>query len=151
MKSVKIGALLVAALMLFAGCSKSMDIGKTSETILTTVTFDDELIKAESGVVSNLYTLPATGIEDYVIYVSGSGAPANEFAIFRVKDNDAANAVKTALATRVETLINNFENYVPDELNRINNKLILQKGDYILFAVTNSNNDVQDIFNNALK
>ena len=128
-----------------------MDIHKTSETILATLTFDDEMILASESVVDNLYLLPETGVEDYVVYVSGSGATANEFAIFKVKDNDAATAVKTALATRVETLTTNFENYVPDELNRINNKLILQKGDYVLFAITNANADVQDIFSNALK
>jgi hypothetical protein len=151
MRKIKIGILLAAALMLLIGCSKSMDIHKTSETILATLTFDDEMILASESVVDNLYLLPETGVEDYVVYVSGSGATANEFAIFKVKDNDAATAVKTALATRVETLTTNFENYVPDELNRINNKLILQKGDYVLFAITNANADVQDIFSNALK
>ena len=150
MNNLRIGALCMALAMLLAGCSKSIDINKTADTILANITFDDEMIKAEASVIDNLYTLPTSGIEEYVIYVSASGATANEFAIFRVKDSSAATALTTALATRTETLKTNFENYVPDELSRINNKLILQKGDYVLFAVTNSNADIQDIFNNAL-
>lgn len=151
MRTIKIGALILAAMLLLVGCQKSMDITKASETILATLDFDDEMILASEKVVSNLYTLPESGVEDYVVYVSGSGATANEFAIFKVKNNDAATAVKKALATRAESLVTSFENYVPDELERIKNKLILQKGDYVLFAITTANDDVQDIFNNALK
>lgn len=150
MNRLKTAALCLALVLLITGCSKSMDIEKTADTVLANVTFDDEMLKVESSVVSDLYSLPESGVEEYIIYVSASGATANEFAIFRVKDDSAATALKTALATRTGTLTANFENYVPSELNRINNKLIVQKGDYILFAVTNSNEDIQDIFNNAL-
>ena len=150
MNKYKVSVLCLALIMLLAGCGKSVDVPKTCDTILANVVFDDEMLKAESSVIENLYSLPASGIEECVIYVSATGATANEFAIFRVKDNDAAAAVRTALVTRTETLTTNFENYVPDELSRINNKLILQKGDYVLFAITHNNNDIQDIFNNAL-
>lgn len=152
MKNIKLGLLVIAALLFITGCSEQkLDLTKTSETIMNTIEFDDELVKLSDNVVKDQYELPETGIEEYVIYVSGTRATANEFAIFKVADENAANAVKTALATRVATQIANYENYVPGELNRINNKLIVHKGNYILFAVTNSNEDIQDIFNNALK
>ena len=52
---------------------------------------------------------------------------------------------------RIADQISNYENYRPDEKFRLDNALIETNGNYLLFVVSDNNETIQKLFNDALK
>lgn len=128
-------ALALAAALLMAGCGdKATDIvpADAAEKILSEVGFRDTLIEAEGEVAGEWYDFDGS-VTDYAVYISGSGATAEEIAVIKSSD------LKTARATvdeRVEDLIFRFESYVPGEMEKLNDPVIAEKGDIIILILS---------------
>lgn len=123
------------AAILLVGCSggtqTDIEPAKAAETILNGVSFRDELIEAEGDVAREWYSLDDK-VKDFAIYVSGSGATAEEIAVIKSDD------VKTAKATiekRVADLEFRFKDYMPAEMTKINNPVIVTKGDLAVLVL----------------
>jgi hypothetical protein len=121
-----------------AGCSgeKTMDIDAFCRDVLETVSYDDELIRLSDRVVGDYYDLSFDGLEEYAIYVSATSATANELAVMKLADAKAVEAAKAAVKARIDTQTANYENYRPDELFRLENALVTEKNNYLLFSAS---------------
>lgn len=153
----KFTAVALCCFMLFmvlTGCgvsNKSLDMDSFSKDVLSKGSFNDELIQLPDNVVSDYYDLSFDGLEEYCVYASSSSATASEFAIFKCSGDKALNAAKTAVEERISDQITNYENYRPDEKFRLDNALVVTNGNYLLFAVSDDNATIQNLFNDALK
>ena len=149
-KWISLFAAFTLALALLAGCSSqeeapegsqeetpsdTLDLEALAGQLQEEVTFRDSLNRLDDALMANYYpTLDLSQVEEYVVYVSASGAPAEEIAFFRVKDAAAASAVEEALDKRVEDQTISFEDYRPDEMVKINNFVVVSGGNYVLAA-----------------
>lgn len=125
-------ALLVA---IAAGCSgnaaKSVDPHEAADAIIKNVTFRDTLVEAQGDVAREWYAFDGK-VTDYAVFISGSGATAEEVAVIRSSD------VKTARETvdkRVEDLKKRFEDYVPTEMAKLSEPVIITKGDAVILVI----------------
>lgn len=133
-KYVLIGIIL----FLVCGCgkeTKTFTPNDLASELLTEVDFDDELTLFE-GNISKIYDMPE--VEDYVIYI-GSGATAEEIAIITLKNSSDEADVKAALEKRVEEQKQNFANYVPEEVSRLEKSIIKSNEKYVVLCVSNDN------------
>jgi succinylglutamate desuccinylase len=146
--------LAVSLLLAGTGCSgadKTMDMDGFCSKVFETVKYDDELVRASDRTAQQLYDLSFDGLEEYEIYVSGTLATANELTVMKLANADAVAAARKSIESRISDQTSNYENYRPDELFRIKNAIIVEKGNYILFSVSEDNETVKKLFEDSLK
>lgn len=142
--------ILLMAILLLAGCSggaQTVEPAKATEAILNGVRFRDELIEAQGDVAREWYNLDDK-VKDFAIYVSGSGATAEEVAVIRSDD------VKTAKATiekRVADLEFRFKDYVPSEMTKLSDPVIITKGDVAVLVLCDDPESARKIVDGLFK
>lgn len=130
--------LISLILLLVSGCGKettSFNPNDLANELLTEVDFDDELTLF-AGDISKIYDMPE--VEDYLIYI-GSGATSEEIAIIPLKNSSDEEDVKAALEKRVEEQKQNFANYVPEEVSRLEKSIIKSNEKYVVLCVSSDN------------
>ncbi|MFV0497853.1 MAG: DUF4358 domain-containing protein [Candidatus Fimivivens sp.] len=145
---------LIALCVVLAGCGaskKELDMAAFSTDVLSKGSFNDELILLSDKVVNDYYDLSFDGLDEYRVYVSSSSATASEYALFKCSSDTALKAAKSTVEARISDQIASYENYRPDEKFRLENALITTNGSYLLFVVSDNNDDIQKLFNDALK
>jgi hypothetical protein len=128
-------SLALAALLLLAGCGgpETTDIvpAVAAAGILEAVAFRDTLVEAEGDVAKEWYELDEN-VSDFAIYISGSGATAEEIAVIKTSDISTAEA---AVKKRVDDLIFRFKDYVPGEMTKLNDPVIVSKADIVILIL----------------
>lgn len=144
----KTAALIIALtfiLAAFAGCSGGKDTSTdivpatAAATLLNEITFKDTLVEVPGDVAKEWYRFD-DNVTDFAIYKSGSGATAEEIAVIKTSD------LKTAEATvqkRVDDLEFSFKDYVPAELTKINDPVIVSKGDIVVLVLADDSSAAQ--------
>lgn len=147
----RLSILFCVMLLILTGCG-----GKTDETvvpadaassILNTVSFRDTLLEAGGDLARDWYNLDDK-VSEFSIYISGSGATAEEIAVIKTAD------VKTAKATvekRVSDLKLNFENYVPAEMTKLSDPVIVTRGDVVFLVICDDPSQAQKAIDGLFK
>ena len=114
-----------------------VDVTKIADRLLNEIKYDDKLAEAEKESLDVIYPgLPKDKIKAMKIYVSSSGGTSEEIAAFEANDEDTAKEIETKLKERVEAQKTSFKNYVPEELKRLENALVIRKGNYVYLSVS---------------
>lgn len=140
----KIGmAIICAALAIgvMSGCGKKeapqeeLNLPEIAQNLQTDLTFKDSLNQLDDTSMGNFYpSVDLNKVEEYVIYVSGSGSTAEEIALFEVKAPEDTSMIKSAIEERVTDQTISFQDYVPEEMVKIENAVVKASGNYV-FAV----------------
>ena len=137
--------LAVLAALMLAGCGKSEQAlnGEAAlKAILEQVEFDTELSEVGSNAVLYFPDLPA-GRE--IRLYTGSGYFADEAVLLTMPtEADAARAEKV-VENHLKELRDQFRNYVPEEVGKIDSAVTVQSGREILLCITNDVSGVQEI------
>lgn len=148
---------IVMCLSVMVGCSSS-DKEKVIDTtglvndVMENVKFKDDLIKIDTDdILYNLYDLNRDEIKSYTVYVSSTGATAEEIAVFEAKNKMDAEKVLSAVKERVDDLRFGFEGYVPEEILSIDNAVIKQEGKYVMLGIGNDYETINEIFDKYIK
>ena len=114
-----------------------VDVTKIADRLLNEIKYDDKLAEAEKESLDVIYPgLPKDKIKAMKIYVSSSGGTSEEIAAFEANDEDTAKEIEAKLNERVEAQKTSFKNYVPEELKRLENALVIRKGNYVYLSVS---------------
>lgn len=143
----KIGmAILCAALAIgvMSGCGKqettqeALDLSEIAQTLQNDLTFKDSLNQLDDSLMGNFYpSVDLSKVEEYVVYVSGSGSTAEEIALFEVKAPEDAEMVKTAIEERITDQTVSFQDYFPEEMVKIENAVVKSGGNYVFAVLCN--------------
>lgn len=145
-RKILCAVLAVSVVFVFAACSsgnKDVDTAAMAQELSEKLKFDDDLQKTDGEAVKVLYGIDYA--EEAQLYI-GSGATAEEIAVFKLKDDNDANKAVEDVKKRVENQKNAFENYVPAEVDRLNSAIIRKNGNYVVFCVT-SDDSADSIIN----
>ena len=115
-----------------------VDIDALAKEIESAGLFIDtlELITKESVLGSVLFL--STGKIEYSALYMGSGATAEEFAVFKCVSEEAAADIVSELNVRIQEQKARYADYAPDAVPRLNNAVIAQKGSYVLYIVSDN-------------
>ncbi|MCI8441596.1 MAG: DUF4358 domain-containing protein [Provencibacterium sp.] len=149
--------LLMTALLvftaLFVGCSEresgqeEIDLSAAAQSALSEAGFSEELVALDENTILRRYpTLDLTKVESYEVYVSGSMGTAEELGLFKAKSSGDLKDIRAAVDRRIEDLKLNFEDYRPDEMPKIEDAVIVEKGSYLLFAIVPESTAVRELF-----
>lgn len=115
----------------------AVDVTKVADRLLNEIKYDDKLAEAEKESIDVIYPgLPKDKIKAMKIYVSSSGGTSEEIAAFEANDEETAKEIETKLNERVDAQKTSFKNYVPEELKRLENALVIRKGNYVYLSVS---------------
>lgn len=124
---------------------KDIDNKLKEEIDLSTMAIGD------SEKLEKLYDINLEDLEEFLLYVPKSNIEANEIGIFKVKDSANIDDIEEKVEKRVEEQSNSFKDYLPEEYYLIENSLLKTKGNYILFAISEDVDQIEEIFDKSFK
>lgn len=144
--------LLLSFSLLCASCSgrqsaTDIDLEAVAQSALSDAGYSEELVALDDSTILRRYpTLDLTKVESYQVYVSGSMGTAEELALFKAKSSDDMQHIRDAVDRRIEDLQISFEDYRPEEMSKIEDAVIVEKGDYLLFAIVPESTAIRGLF-----
>lgn len=157
MKTKVMSVVCVLALLLtLTACGGSdsqpqKSAAEIADAIYSTQTFQDTLNAIDSDMLGDYYRIDAADLTDSKVYVSGSFSTAEEIAVFQASSSDAVENIKKAIDARLEDLKLAFENYVPGEMTKINDPVLITKGTTVVLVLADDTAAVSDQVNELLK
>ena len=151
----KLCALLAAAVVCasMAGCGNqknlTVDVGAMAKDLAEQVTYQDEMALISGDMAGMVYDIPE-GVDNAVIYM-GSGATAEEASVFEATDEDAAKKMLEAAKKHIKAQREAFENYIPEEVKKLDKAIIKQKGRYVAVCVTDDTDNAKKVIDGYLK
>lgn len=121
------------------------DVVAIADKLKSDITYKDqlnelspEMVEKHLKVSQDLYTAGK-------VYIGSGGATAEEIACFEAKDSESAGKIKEALEARVESQKKAFENYQPQEMDKLNSPVIIQQGNYVFMCISDDNSKAEEI------
>lgn len=129
---------------------KSVDAEAIAKSLLNDLSYDDTLTEVDIETAKMFLNIADAEIEEFYAYES-SGATAEEIVVAKCKDSDNAAKVKTAFEQRVEEQTENFTDYVPEEVPKLNDAVIISSKEYAVLSVSKDSSKAKDIIESAFK
>ena len=111
----------------------TVDIEGLAAELLDGVTFEDELFRIEDEMISFYYEIPEGGKG---VFYYGSGATAEEVAVFELTDANQADEFLAVAQEHIEDQILSYEDYIPGEVARLEQAVVECHGKYVVVCVT---------------
>ena len=143
MKKLLSFALVILSVFCLCACNKQE--GKTPATadvaaiISDSTEFTELIALTDDNIGPRYYGIDLEAIEEYEVLVCSSGALADEVAVFKMKDKEDVEDMLDVVRERKQDLYDRFVDYVPEEINKINNAVIGSNGNYVYFVVSGNN------------
>ncbi len=143
MKKLLSFALVLVSVFCLCSCAK--EEGKTPATadvaaiISDSVEFPELIALTDDNIGSRYFGIDLDAIEEYEVLVYSSGGAPDEIAVFKMKDKEDVEDMLDVVRDRKQDLYDRFVDYVPEEINKINNAVIGSSGNYVYFVVSGDN------------
>lgn len=108
--------------------------GIAADTLNSSLSFGETLEKSTAAAAYTIYGIDSSLCTDAAIYV-GSGATADEVAVFNCKDTQSAETVLDAVNLRLEYLKAGYGSYGPDQVPKIENAVVISTAETIIVCI----------------
>lgn len=134
MAVVVLSALALSACSGGGGSSKSIDVKKLADDLNSSVITSDQLTETKSEMLGSIYFFEDGQVEESKVYMSAN-ATADEIAVVRCKDEDAAKGAAQLFQTRVKNQKELFSSYNPDEAAKLDQAIVKTSGTCTVLCV----------------
>ena len=141
----QLGIWLGMAVMLMAVCTgctahagKEVDPVQAAEQLKQALEWQDTLTRLDDGAIALLYNIRQEDVSAQCVYAS-TGATAEEVAVFTATDDEAVERILQAAQARVTELRSGFENYVPQEMQKLANPVLCVRGNTVILCIHGDN------------
>ncbi|RGH70566.1 DUF4358 domain-containing protein [Ruminococcus sp. AM31-15AC] len=124
---------------------RGVDVTAVADKLKDGIEFKDELAELDEAKIEKIIGISADSYTKAKVYVSSSGGTAEEIDCFEAKDADSAKAITDTLTARVESQKKVFENYVPEEMTKLNDPVLVTNGNYVYLCLSNDNDKAKEI------
>ncbi len=150
-KKVFVLAVTAALLLALTACGNQNDSVKCvkaveaalekveSADVDTTVNYDED---AYGENFERLYNFPMDQVDDGVIAYAASGGSADEISAVHVADSNDVSSVKKYMEARLEKRLQDFQNYKPEEVSKIENGKVVVQQQYVILVISNKSDDI---------
>ena len=123
----------------------TIDVRALAKEIYEVGEYTDELTELEEDMFDAVFqTVDLEMVSAKAAYV-GSAATAEQIVVVEVKDEAKAAQVRDALSQKLKDDISMNENYLPQEINKLENPVLVISGKYVILSVSNDNDKVEQI------
>jgi len=113
------------------------DTGKIAQNIIKEIKFKDKLSEVSDALVISNYKVDKSKVCDATLYMGG-GSTAEEVAVFELVDEEYAKQVTELAQKRIDNKKKDFENYIPAEMKKLNNPVIVRKGKVVAVCIADN-------------
>ena len=107
--------------------------------------------KSPERMLKKHYGLNAQDYEGVVLYSPISNMDAEEMLIVKLASEDQMDELSEAVQERLDSQINIYEGYAPEQYDLCTHAVIDPEGNYFLFVVHEDADNIQEAFRKALK
>ena len=130
--------------------NKNVDAKAIADSLLSEISYTDQLSAVDLDTAKMFLNFADVEINEAYIYES-SGATAEEIVVLVCKDSDSAAKAKSAFEQRVSEQKENFTDYVPEEVPKLNDAVIITSREYAILSVSGDSSKAKDIIEGAFK
>ena len=134
-KTIALALCALLALTALAGCGQAAEaevqLDELAFQIRDSVESSEELYLLDEGIARELFGAPE---DAQCVAWAGAGATAEELAVFELPDEAAAGTLVSSLRSRNDERIDDYADYLPDEVPKLQNTLLLSNGRYVLLC-----------------
>ncbi len=138
-------------IFLLCGCSQPTKqvppVSDLAAQLYEAGTFSTEISLVNNTVALQVYGLDGSLVEDGAFYFS-SGASADELALVKAVDADAAKAIQASFENRVLFQADTYADYMPEEVPKLEDALIQRNGVYVLLCVSEDADSILAVMKN---
>lgn len=143
---------VIASAVILAGCGDKkteFNVTDLGNELVTSISYDDELSPLDIDTARMLLNLSDINIVDSAIY-EGSGATAEEIIVLKCSSEGDVTKAKNMMDERVAEQKESFEDYVPQELPKLDSAVIKTGGTYAVLSVSGDSADAEKIIEKYL-
>lgn len=122
----------------------NLDVKKLEEELISSQIFEDDLNSIERESIIKKYDFDSQKIKNINSYV-GTGATAEEILIIELFDKNDIEEIEKIIETKIEERKENFQNYLPEEVFKLENYYLESKGNYIILCISNDYDKAEEI------
>ncbi len=123
------------------------------EKLFTDITYDDDLQRVEEDTagriefVAAFYGIDESLLADAALY-TGSGATPEEICVMKASSEENVGAVEKAAQHRLTLQKEDFVDYAPDEMPKLDSAVIYRKGLFVVYSVSGDSTAATEIIKN---
>ena len=120
------------------------DAEKVALALATELEFGETLEKSVPEVAYSIYGISSELCEEAVLYC-GSGATADEVAVFKCINETAAEEISLAASLRLDYLREGYSSYGPAEVPKIDAATLFVDGKTVIVCICENSEEVESI------
>ena len=110
-----------------------------------------QVLEADNQMIRRLYGLDLAAYESCILYYPATNMGAEELLIVKLTSPDQAQTVQAAIEARLQTQKNTFDGYGVEQYDLLTNHAAVEvRGNYVLFVVSQTADQVRQAFLDAL-
>lgn len=137
-------ALVLVIAMTGCGQSKTLSADELANKLANEIRFESEMNVVDAEVFSTMYPIKSEDVVFQKTYIS-TGYTAEEISVVECSTIEAAGRVKKAFETRVAYQMQSFQNFMPDELTKLQNAVIEIQGKNVILCISNETDKAKKI------
>ena len=140
-------AYIAAVFIMTGGSTKSFD--EVRDAVVAGIDMEHMQDAGAHG-LKRYYGLNAAEFEGAALYTSEYSMVAEELLIIKVADASQVQEVEEAIDRRIESRINDFEGYAPEQAAMLENARRSTRGNFIFLSVSPDADAIRDTFLDSL-
>lgn len=147
-KIIAIISALILSIVCLAGCGGSeIDMTAAANSLLTEVTFAEELQPTSENIALRRLGINETDVESCIAYAS-TNAVVDEFAVVKATNPEG---VESSIRSHIDSQIQTYQSYAPDEVEKLNSAIVQVSGNYVIYVVSSDNSSAQSVVDSIIK
>ena len=129
---------------------KTADMAKIKSDLEKTINLDYVNVGDEKT-LKNLYYINKNDIEDFISYAPKSNMEVEEILVLKTKESTDISEIKSKINKRLQKQGESFKNYRPEKYNIIENAVLEEEGQYLIFIVSENASAIKKIIKDNFK
>ena len=118
---------------------------KQIEAQLIKKTEIDKLGKQKSRDLVQFIGLDANNYDSFLYYKSKEALSVDEVLIIKVRNKSDIKAVQDAIEKRINSQIEAFDNYGPEQVKELKNAIVTSRGKYVFYGVAKDPDKYEEV------
>lgn len=104
-------------------------------------------VEKDKNTIGAYYDFDIEQAEAISVFICGSGAYPDELAVFKMDSSEAAASVAETAQKRLDSQIELYKDYTPDEMYKLDSAEVTVKGNYVMLFICSDNAKASEIAN----
>lgn len=123
----------------------SVDVNSVAATIAgKSSMFEETLFQSSGSIGLDIFGIPSSAVSDVAYYVA-SAAVAEEVLVVKAASSADVATIKSCIEARRSMQAEDYADYVPKEVPKLNTAITYTSGDVVVFCVSNNNSAMRSV------